>query len=324
MICPSCNASVPAGRDRCSACGAIVIPPFEGALAPDPLSLTAPARDSVEPLREIPGLKKKERTWKDEVRERVRQRRRRRGDDASLPLFEGAAEDEPQAPTLADASSELPTEDASGVDETATLTETDDLPIRPIEDARSGRLALDTPTLDEQVAEAVSRRRADELLDEEQAASGEWGFEAAPTVVEPRPVERPAYPGERMQAAAIDMALLLGLWSVVVYFASRAAHVSVVGLLPAWPYLAAYLAFLGLAYAGYFSGTTGQTLGKIALGLRVVDRAGQPPGYLRSFARAALGGLGIGLAFAGIVPMFFDPGRRAFHDRLFKTRVVRN
>jgi uncharacterized RDD family membrane protein YckC len=315
---------VPAGRDRCSACGTIVIPPFEGALAPDPLSLTPPARGSVEPLREIPGLKKKERTWKDEVRERVHRRRRRRGDDASLPLFEGAVEDEPQARTLGDASSELPTDDASGVDGTAGLTETEDLPIRPIEEAGSGGLALDTPTLDEQVAEAVSRRRGNELLDEEQVASGEWGFDAAPPVVEPRPVERPAYPGERMQAAAIDMALLLALWSVVVYFASRAAHVSVVGLLPVWPYLAAYLAFLGLAYAGYFSGTTGQTLGKIALDLRVVDRAGQPPGYLRSFARAAIGGLGIGLAFAGVVPMFFDPARRAFHDRLFKTRVVRN
>jgi len=324
MTCPSCGASVPSGRDRCPACDAIVIPPFEGALAPDPRSVTPPARDSVEPLREIPGLKKKERTWKDEVRERVRQRRRRRGEDASLPLFEDGADDEPQAPILGDASSELPSAGGSPVEEAVMLSEADDLPIRPVEDADSAQVALDTPTLDEQVAEAVSRRRADELFDEDRAASEDWGFDASPPVAEPRPVERPAYPGERLQAAAIDTTLLLGLWSVVVYFASRAAHVSVMGLLPAWPYLAGYLAFLGLAYAGYFSGTTGQTLGKIALGLRVVDKAGQPPGYLRSFARAALGGLGIGLAFAGIVPMFFDPARRAFHDRLFKTRVVRN
>src|SRR6185295_16860583 len=39
-----------------------------------------------EPLREIPGLKKRERTWKDEVRERVRDRKRNRG-DGDLPLF---------------------------------------------------------------------------------------------------------------------------------------------------------------------------------------------------------------------------------------------
>jgi uncharacterized RDD family membrane protein YckC len=94
-------------------------------------------------------------------------------------------------------------------------------------------------------------------------------------------------------------------------------------MLPAWPYLASYLALLGLVYAGYFSGTTGQTLGKIATGLRVVDRTGQPPGYLRSFARAAVGSLGIGLVFTGVVPVFFDPARRALHDRLFGTRVIK-
>ena len=92
------------------------------------------------------------------------------------------------------------------------------------------------------------------------------------------PVERPAYSGERARAAALDLALLTVLWAIVVYFASRAAHVELMGLRPAWPYLAGYLAFLGLSYAGYFTGTTGQTLGKIAVGLRVVDAGGRPPG----------------------------------------------
>ena len=103
------------------------------------------------------------------------------------------------------------------------------------------------------------------------------------------------------------------LWSLVVYFASRAAHVTVAGLLPSWPYLAGYLGRLGLIYAGYFTGTTGQTLGKIALGLRVVDAAGQPPGYLRALgARAAAAALGV-LAAGGRrwLPMAFDPARRA-------------
>lgn len=135
--------------------------------------------------------------------------------------------------------------------------------------------------------------------------------------------ERPARPGERAQAAALDLGLLFGMWSVVVYFASRAAHVTVAGLVPSWRYLLAYLAALGLIYAGYFTGTTGQTLGKIALGLRVVDSAGQPPGYLRALARALLGSMGILAAAAGLLPMAFDPARRAAHDRLLNTRVVR-
>ncbi|HVQ28790.1 MAG TPA: RDD family protein, partial [Vicinamibacteria bacterium] len=144
-----------------------------------------------------------------------------------------------------------------------------------------------------------------------------------PEAGESRPVERPALFVERLQAAAVDVALLSGLWSVVVYFASRAARVPLSGLLPSWPWLTGYLAFLGLVYAAYFTGTTGQTLGKILLSLRVVDTAGQPPGYLRALLRAALGAVSVLAAGLGLVPMAFDPARRALHDRAFRTRVIR-
>jgi uncharacterized RDD family membrane protein YckC len=84
-----------------------------------------------------------------------------------------------------------------------------------------------------------------------------------------------------------------------------------------------YLALLGLAYAAHFTGTTGQTLGKIVGGLRVVHRSGRRVGAIRASLRAALGVLGILALCAGIAPMFFDPARRALHDRLFGTRVIR-
>jgi len=120
----------------------------------------------------------------------------------------------------------------------------------------------------------------------------------------------------------LDFGLLLCVWSIVLYFASRVARVPLLGLRPAWPYVVAYLAAFGLNYAAYFTGTTGQTLGKMLVGLRVVDSSGQPPGYTRAFLRALLGTLGLLLCFAGLVPAFLDPARRAFHDRLLKTRVV--
>ena len=41
-------------------------------------------------------------------------------------------------------------------------------------------------------------------------------------------------------------------------------------------------------------------------------------------ARAFVGLLGTGLAGLGLLPMAFDPAARALHDRLFRTRVVRN
>ena len=80
---------------------------------------------------------------------------------------------------------------------------------------------------------------------------------------------------------------------------------------------------MALFYAGYFTGTTGQTPGKLMTGLRVVGTTGRPPTYLKAMARASLGLVGIVLAGATLVPMAFDPARRALHDRLFRTRVVR-
>jgi uncharacterized RDD family membrane protein YckC len=136
-------------------------------------------------------------------------------------------------------------------------------------------------------------------------------------------VERPALFAERAKAALVDLACLAGLYTVVLYFTGRAARVELMGLLPAWPWLAGYLAFLGVAYSTYFTGTTGQTLGKMLVGLRVVDGTGQPPGYARAFLRAVLGTLGLVGAGLGFLPAAFDPACRALHDRALKTRVVR-
>jgi uncharacterized RDD family membrane protein YckC len=210
-------------------------------------------------------------------------------------------------PDLASAPIEL------GVDESDLPLRPAELPLRPAPKATSAAELRLAP------GEAPAAR----AHGPEPAPDDEWTLGAEPTSP-PRPVERPAYSGERASAAALDLALLTVLWAIVVYFASRAAHVDLMGLRPAWPYLGGYLAFLGLTYAGYFTGTTGQTLGKIATGLRVVDAGGRPPGYLRAFVRAALGSLGVLAAGVGLIPMLLDPARRALHDRVVKTRVVKH
>ena len=109
----------------------------------------------------------------------------------------------------------------------------------------------------------------------------------------------------------------------MVYFTGRAARAPVTALVPGWPYLAVYLGMMALFYAAYFTGTTGQTPGKLMTGLRVLGVSGRPPSYGRSMLRAFVGLLGIVLAGASLVPMAFDPARRTLHDRLFRTRVVR-
>jgi uncharacterized RDD family membrane protein YckC len=295
----------------------VVAPAVEGALAPNPLLLTPPTQGKAEPLREIPGLRRKdkrEKSWKDEVRERVRHRKHERAGRGGeeLPLFR----DEPAAatePVLESESSGAEAPDPYAITERVAAekpgADVADFVMRPPEPVRS------------QAESDASVPAPAAGFDDEPRP---WELDAAPAPLrETRPVERPARVAERVQAAVLDLVVLLALWSAVVYFAGRAGRVSVSGLLPAWPYLAAYLAGLGLCYATYFTGTTGQTFGKMIGGLRVVDTGGRPPGYPRAFVRAALGALGLAVALLGGAPMFFDPARRALHDRLLKTRVIR-
>src|SRR5215510_10470572 len=96
MTCPSCGGELDPAQDRCPVCDAGQ-PRVEGALAADPRFVTPTARGRAEPLRDIPGLRKKEKTWRDEVQERVRSRRNKRA-LAGLPLFEQAEATSAEAP----------------------------------------------------------------------------------------------------------------------------------------------------------------------------------------------------------------------------------
>jgi uncharacterized RDD family membrane protein YckC len=329
LNCPSCGRGLPAGPvDSCPFCGAVLAVPAEGALAPELRAVTPPARDKVEPMRELPGHnKKKERTWKDEVRERVRDRKQKLGGEGELPLFRDAEAAEDQADTPVPAPESLVEEALEPRDEArdegrVMLGEPDipegdglvDLPLRAEPEAAPAPAArVPAPV---HPLPARSGRTVLELDDE---APAEWPATDAAA----RPVERPAFAFERAQAAALDLLVLGGLWGIILYFTSRASATSVLGLLPSWPYLAAYLAGLGLLYAAFFTGSTGQTPGKMATGLRVVDGDGLPPSFLRALLRAAVGGVGTVVLGLGVVPLFFDPARRALQDRLFHTRVVK-
>jgi uncharacterized RDD family membrane protein YckC len=350
MTCPSCGGELVPGATRCPVCAASRTPRVEGALAADPRLLTPPARPrpDAEPIREIPALRKRgeprEKSWRDEVQERVRSRRQKRV-DAGLPLFDQP--DAAQAPTPvaprppAPAAVGAPLAPAEAAAEAATpslvsepqlpsppplaprepdLVSTElsddelaDLPLRGLSDPGSEQAAFDSaagvPSLDDDVL----------LGDDERDPQ----IELRPPAVESLPVERPARPGERAQAAALDGALFAAIGLVVVYFTGRAARVDLATLVHSWRWIGAYLGLLAVFYCGYFTGTTGQTPGKLAMGLRVVGTGGRPPGYAGAMGRGAFGLLGIALAGLGLVPIAFDPARRAAHDRLFRTRVVR-
>jgi uncharacterized RDD family membrane protein YckC len=163
----------------------------------------------------------------------------------------------------------------------------------------------------------ILRRPATSLLD-------------VPVADEPRPgepeVAEPAGPASvvaRAAAGLVDLALLGGIALTVVYLTVRLAGLTMaeIGLVPPLP-LGAFLLGLSVAYLAAFTACGGQTLGKMALGVRVVaDDGAVPPGTaalraMTSLAGAALGGL-------GFLPALFDGDHRGLHDRLAGTRVVR-
>lgn len=296
--------------------------PQEGALAPD-LDRMAPASETL--VRDVPAFRKREPAWKDEVRERLKHRKKGRSEEPELPIF-GEGDDEPPAPDadpLAVPSSDSPVSLGDIADEgeaaecpldraEEVVEDVVDLPLRQ---AEVESLA------DEQLVEAPEPAATG--FDEPVLAPWPSRVDEDDAVLEPErpPAERPAFFGERLRAASVDFLTLSGFAAIAVYFAARAARVSIFGLLPAWPYFALFLGFFGLSYASWFTGLTGQTLGKILFRLRVVDSAGAPLGHSRAALRAALGAVGSALLL-GALPIFFDPARRALHDRLLKTRVV--
>jgi uncharacterized RDD family membrane protein YckC len=132
----------------------------------------------------------------------------------------------------------------------------------------------------------------------------------------------PSGAGARLGAAFIDHAILLAIDAAVIYFTLRMAALppSDWHLLPVLP----LLAFLGLVKFAYFCAFTavgGQTIGKMALGIRVVTDENAPVDGACALRRT-IAGVAALLFGLGFIPVLFGAERRAFHDRVAHTRVI--
>jgi uncharacterized RDD family membrane protein YckC len=133
----------------------------------------------------------------------------------------------------------------------------------------------------------------------------------------------------RLGAAAIDLALLGGIDLMVLYFTLKVCDLTFgdVLLLPAVPLLL-FLLLLDGGYLSTFVAAGGQTIGKMATGIRVVSA---DPAASRServtfghaIVRAAAYLISLAPAGLGFLPVFFGRERRGLHDRLADTRVIR-
>ena len=132
--------------------------------------------------------------------------------------------------------------------------------------------------------------------------------------------------GSRLLAAIIDAIILGAISTLVLYLTLRICGLtfSRIALIPPVP----FVSFLLLIAGGYFTlfvAANGQTIGKMAAGLKVIPaetgagRVSLGHAVLRA-AAYAVSALPAGLGF---LPALVGDDRRAIHDRLAATRVVK-
>jgi len=138
------------------------------------------------------------------------------------------------------------------------------------------------------------------------------------------PVEALAAPLRRIVAAVVDLALLCALDALVLYFTLRLLGLGTAQLLdlPLLP-LVAFLLLLNGGYLIAFTVVGGQSIGKMAVGIKVISQEENAVPIGRATIRTlayVVSALPLG---AGFVPGVLGADRLALHDRLAHTRVVR-
>jgi uncharacterized RDD family membrane protein YckC len=77
-------------------------------------------------------------------------------------------------------------------------------------------------------------------------------------------------------------------------------------------------------YYIYFIGAKGQTLGKMALNIKVVDEeTNEAPGYLSAFLREVIGKFLSLFFFLGFLWVIWDKKKQGWHDKIAHTIVVK-
>jgi uncharacterized RDD family membrane protein YckC len=139
----------------------------------------------------------------------------------------------------------------------------------------------------------------------------------------PETTSQTSDPQRRLAAAAIDHAILFSIDAIVIYLTLQMAALAVSDWreLPVLPMMA-FLAMVKGAYFCAFTLVGGQTIGKMAAGIRVVMMDGSQLDPARAIRRTLAGALSLmsfGLTF---IPGLVAEDGRALHDHLARTRVI--
>jgi uncharacterized RDD family membrane protein YckC len=115
---------------------------------------------------------------------------------------------------------------------------------------------------------------------------------------------------------AVLFALIAGLLGLVSYLVG--------GLRPTWlveTLLGSGFALVAGVYLVFFWSATGRTPGMHVLGVRVRDRTGKPPSFMRAILRVLVTWVSIVPFFLGYVTVLFDKRRRGLPDIVARTEV---
>ncbi len=296
MKCPKCGYLGFEQVERCRNCG------YEFSLATPPpvseLPLKEPKAQS-NPLEELSFLKDIDR---DAAREST---------PADLPLFEPAAfDDEP-----------LITKPSAPRQPLAVRRATPEAPrLRPEPRAQSFDLAFDAEPAVSSPATISPRQPVRASLFDAPASSGP-SLSSAPS---DQHLPASASLVARFFAVVIDLLILVVVDVLVVYFTVELCGITFLdlGILPKGP----FFAFLVVQNGGYLVGFTagGQTLGKMAMGIRVVSADdAEPLSVGRALQRTVLWAILAFPAGLGFLTALFSSDHRGLHDRLAGTRVIR-
>lgn len=144
--------------------------------------------------------------------------------------------------------------------------------------------------------------------------------------IAPRSGPARADAGRRVAAALVDLVIVGGIDLAVLHLTLQLSELpwAEVGRLPRVP-LIAFLLMLNGGYIVAFTAAVGQTIGKMAAGIRVesADAFGERrPSAQQAVVRAACYLVSVAPLGVGFLTALFSDDRRALHDRLAGTRVV--
>jgi uncharacterized RDD family membrane protein YckC len=213
--------------------------------------------------------------------------------DGALPLFHGEADDTPLITTPRPVRPPLAVR-------------------RPTPEIPRSRTRRVTPRPGEGELEFPPEAEREVAVPSPQDEPSEFHSELAPAASLPR-----------LLASAIDIVLLGAINAAVLYLTLALAGLDTaqIALLPLLP-LAAFFVILDGGYLVAFIAASGQTIGKMLTGVKVVRNDGGRVDIPGAFLRAM--GCGVAVLTAGLayLPAFLTADRRALQDRMAGTRVI--